>query len=618
MPFVHKASNNLLRAEAIIRTDGSRLDAANLINLTRTENGGLPNLTGSETDQELLDAVYYEWMIEVGASGNGPIAWYNNRRFDELQTGSITQLPVPASVLIENGMDIYTFGGTGESINTNFYVFEPADDTIGVSLEPTIKWYTDENASSYTLTFNSGPSANSPVLFEKTGLTDSSYTVTQADTVLDYFTNYSVIISALDANGDVYITSNATSFRTIDSLTNAPSLVNPSNGAVNTPDRITFYWEMNIGNAKSMQFSFTENDFHRLQLSTTSDFSSTATDTLIEARGAYWWTQLTTINGLDNDMQYYWRVASVTEAGQSEWSETFSFTTMPVNADGILQLVSPANEAQDVTLPVGFECTSAKNAINYELQASFDMDFAQSITVSGIGDTTALTLPEILPDTSYYWRMRPVYSSGTGDWTVVQSFTTALPVPQTPSWEPADGAVVESSSVQFSWGESNYAQTYNVQISDKNDFSNIIAEASDLSDATYEVENLGKGTYYWRISATNTSGTSDWSEYLTFEVNISTSNESDGNLPQKFTLKQNYPNPFNPTTNIEYSVPRATDVQLRVFNMLGQSVATLVSEKKSAGIYTVSFDASSLSSGIYIYVLKAGNFTETRKLTLIK
>jgi hypothetical protein len=214
--------------------------------------------------------------------------------------------------------------------------------------------------------------------------------------------------------------------------------------------------------------------------------------------------------------------------------------------------------------------------------------------------------------------MRPIYTDGVGDWTVVQSFTTELPIPSTPSWEPADGAVVESSAVQFSWGESNFAQSYNVQVSDKSDFSTIIAEASDLSDATYEVDDLSKGIYYWRISAANASGTSDWSEHLTFEVNTGTSNESDGNLPQKFTLKQNYPNPFNPTTNIEYSVPRATDVQLTVFNMLGQSVATLVSEKKSAGIYTVSFDASSLSSGIYIYVLKSGNFTETRKLTLIK
>jgi hypothetical protein len=617
MPFIFKASNNLLRAEAIVRTGGDKTEAANLINLTRSDNGGLPMLSGSETDQEILDAIYYEWMIEVGPTGNGPIAWYNNRRFDELQEGSLTQLPVPASILIENGMEVYTFGGDQEA-NLDFYVYQPSDDTTFVSLEPTIKWHSDADAASYNLTFINGPSAADEVLFEKEGLTETSYTLTEADAELDYFTEYSVIVSALDSNGEIYLSSNATSFTTIDTLTNAPELINPSNNVINTPNRITFFWEMDIGNARSMQFGFTENDFNHLQLSTSSDFNSTVIDTLIAGTGVYFWTHTTTISGLEYDTQYYWRIASVNEAGQSDWSQTFNFTTMPENNEGILQLVSPANEGNDVSIPVEFEWTASSSAIGYELQASFDTNFKQSITVSGIGDTTATTIPHILPDTTYYWRMRPIYVSGNGDWTVVQSFTTELPIPDTPSWEPADGAIVESSVVQFTWGESSFAQSYNIQVSDNNDFSNIIAQASELSETDFELKDLETGTYYWRISATNASGTSDWSEHLSFQVNLGISNESDGTLPKNFTLKQNYPNPFNPTTTIEYGVPVNAEVQLTVFNMLGQSVATLVSEKKSPGVYTVSFDASSLSSGIYIYVLKAGNFTETRKLTLIK
>ncbi|MEP1151323.1 MAG: T9SS type A sorting domain-containing protein [Balneola sp.] len=617
MPFIYKASNNLLRAEAIIRTNGNKTEAANLINLTRNGNGGLPNLTGAETDQDMLDAIYYEWMIEVGPIGNGPIAWYNNRRFDKLQAGSLTQLPVPARVLSENGMSFYTFGGQAET-NQDFYVYQPTDDTTTVSLEPTIKWHSDGNAATYNLRFNSGPNADSSILFEKTGLTEPSYTVTSADAELDYFKEYSVIVSALDANEDVYLTSSATSFKTIDTLAHAPTLINPSNNVVNTPNRVTFYWEVNIGNSKSLAISISEDDFHHLQLSTTSDFSSTVVDTLIAGFGGHWWTQTATIEDLNFDTKYFWRIATVNEAGESDWSQVFNFATMPVNNEGILQLITPANEATDVSLPAEFEWTSAQNAIGYELQASFDMDFTQSITISGIGDTTATTTPQILPDTSYYWRMRPVYTSGTGDWTVAQSFTTELPIPETPSWEPADGAIVDASVIEFTWGKSNFAQSYNVQVSDNSDFSNIIAQASELNQTSFEIDDLGSGTYYWRISATNASGTSDWSEHLMFEVSTSVSTESDANLPKSFTLKQNYPNPFNPTTNIEYGVPKAANVQLKVFNMLGQSVATLVSEKKSAGSYTVSFDASSLSSGIYIYVLKADNFIETRKLTLIK
>jgi len=96
------------------------------------------------------------------------------------------------------------------------------------------------------------------------------------------------------------------------------------------------------------------------------------------------------------------------------------------------------------------------------------------------------------------------------------------------------------------------------------------------------------------------------------------SNETEGSIANQFKLSQNYPNPFNPSTNINFTLPATVNVQLDVFNLLGQKVATLVDGRRLAGNHTVRFDASNLASGVYFYMLRAGDITLQRKMTLIK
>ncbi len=89
-------------------------------------------------------------------------------------------------------------------------------------------------------------------------------------------------------------------------------------------------------------------------------------------------------------------------------------------------------------------------------------------------------------------------------------------------------------------------------------------------------------------------------------------------VPSSFELSQNYPNPFNPTTVINFSIPKSDFVSVKVYNTLGQEVAELVNSVKSAGNYEVTFDASNLTSGMYIYKIQSGNFTDTKKMMLLK
>ena len=93
---------------------------------------------------------------------------------------------------------------------------------------------------------------------------------------------------------------------------------------------------------------------------------------------------------------------------------------------------------------------------------------------------------------------------------------------------------------------------------------------------------------------------------------------SNNEIPSEFALKQNYPNPFNPTTTIEYSISNTAFVTLKVYDILGKEVTSLVSEQKAAGNYNVTFDASNYTTGIYYYTLTANNFRETKKMMLTK
>ncbi len=133
----------------------------------------------------------------------------------------------------------------------------------------------------------------------------------------------------------------------------------------------------------------------------------------------------------------------------------------------------------------------------------------------------------------------------------------------------------------------------------------IIPDSAAISISISPAENIHSGSEYY-IDDLSFSGITavDANKVITTAKN--------------FRLEQNYPNPFNPSTIINYSIPRATFVTLNVYNVLGEKVETLVSENKPAGNYSVNFNASKLSSGVYFYRINAGNFIQTKKLMVLK
>jgi len=120
--------------------------------------------------------------------------------------------------------------------------------------------------------------------------------------------------------------------------------------------------------------------------------------------------------------------------------------------------------------------------------------------------------------------------------------------------------------------------------------------------------NLSRSnTFYYRLKQVDTDGDFEYSEIIEVEL-----------IPLQFTLFQNYPNPFNPETIIKFTMPKKSFVSLKVFDILGAEVATLINEEKPAGTFEVKFSEAKLASGIYIYRLAASGNVQIRKMTLSK
>jgi len=99
---------------------------------------------------------------------------------------------------------------------------------------------------------------------------------------------------------------------------------------------------------------------------------------------------------------------------------------------------------------------------------------------------------------------------------------------------------------------------------------------------------------------------------------LTTIDDQKKNSPTKYEVYQNYPNPFNPSTTISYQIPSESFVTLKVYDLLGRELEVLVREEKTAGFYNIKYDATNLSSGIYFYTIRAGDFIQTKKFILLK
>lgn len=169
------------------------------------------------------------------------------------------------------------------------------------------------------------------------------------------------------------------------------------------------------------------------------------------------------------------------------------------------------------------------------------------------------------------------------------------------------------------WNPVHGATNYTIQISKDQNFSPLLIEKANLTEASYSYELSFETIYYWRVMAHRNTLNSDWSLSRRFTTEVTTGAEEEkSTLPKRVRLYQNYPNPFNPATTIRFDIPEEANVRVDVFNAIGQRVAVLANRIYPPGSHEVSFNGDDYPSGLYIYRMSVEEKTKIRMMSLVK
>lgn len=420
-----------------------------------------------------------------------------------------------------------------------------------------------------------------------------------------------------------------------------PVMLVPADSTINQPQDLTLAWE-----ASSDATSYT------LQVSESDDFSTT----VFNESGLTDTTQM--ISGLSMDTNYYWRVNSSEESETSEYSEIWMFTTwssLPVSpapvelgtAGDFVVLAKTAISTvptSAITGDIGLSPAATSFITGFDLTDATGYSTSPQVTRKVFAADMADPTPSNL--TTAVSNMETAFTDAAGrpdpDFNElhVGDLGGQVLIPGLYKWS---STVTAPTSFEISGGEDDIwifqiagdltvAADINVTLSGgaqvQNIFWQVSGEVTIGTNAHFEGIILSQTAVHLRTDA-SLNGRILAQSAVTFDQNDVTEPEADSSeptsiedsesqLPTAIILSQNYPNPFNPSTVIGFELPNQSHVNLTVYNMLGMEIATLISESRKAGSHQVTWNAESVSSGMYIYRLTASGQTLTGKMLLMK
>ncbi len=284
-------------------------------------------------------------------------------------------------------------------------------------------------------------------------------------------------------------------------------------------------------------------------------------------------------------------------------------------------LISPANGSINVDVNPTLRWTQVSGATNYHLQIAKDTFFTQIIFEDSTITTNTKDV-QLQSKTKYFWRVRARNNFSWSGFSLIWNFTTKQNPPSQPNlYSPQKGSLGVSIPVEFKWFSSLEADSYTLFVSEDSIFNNV--KLSEIvTDTFFVTPNLETNKkYFWKVQATNSSGSSPESEIWDFTT-LSTFVENDCFQPEQFVVYQNFPNPFNSVTQIAYHLPIDSFTKILVYNSIGQKIFDYDLGYQKSGNHKIEIDFSelkdNLSGGIYFYQLVANQYSSIRKMVYLK
>lgn len=499
-------------------------------------------------------------------------------------------------------------GGTGPYSNGSSFTtslgaptqVSPLNAATSVPMPVTLRWQRKEGATGYKLQLSTDNTFATGLIVNDSTITDTAYQVNGLTVATQYYWR----VKAMGTGG---LFSLPWSFTTIVGPAAIPVLVAPANRAQGIAiASIGFSWQ-------TAQWATT----YRLQIATDSTFAAGIAfdDSTISGTSR-------NVTNLLSDRTYYWRVRGKGVGGIGSFSSAWSFETirtLPLAAS----LIYPPNGASGLaTSGLIFRWSRIGTAATYGFELGTDSTFATGLVKNDTSwvDTTR-TINGLKQSTRYFWRVRGHNTSGWGPFSATWNMTTIIPLPGLVSLiSPVSGATVAGDTAVFTWSTPTPAASrYFYEIAYDSTFTGFRSIDSTVTDTVKVFRQLiPDQLYYWRVKGWNGGGWGPFSEIRSLHVILASVEEHRSGIPQAFALEQNYPNPFNPSTKISFGLPRASHARLEVYNTLGQRMAVILDENMEPGYHTVTFNASAIPSGVYLYRLVTSGGSLVRKMILMK